>query len=225
MTVGVVVFPGSNCDHDVEHVYGRLMSQPVRKIWHTDNDLSGIDLVVLPGGFAYGDYLRTGALAKLSPVMERVVEFAKRGGPVVGICNGFQILCEAGLLPGVLLQNRHLRFVSKFVNMRVENTDTAFTKRYSKGAVITCPVAHMEGAYFADSETLTRLEGEGQVVFRYCDTKGEVLESANPNGALNNIAGICNKNRNIVGLMPHPERSAEALVGSVGADTGLAMFA
>lgn len=228
MRVSVVVFPGSNCDHDIQHVYSGLLKQKVNLVWHRERDLERPDIVVIPGGFAHGDYLRTGALAKLSPIMSEVATFAEQGGPVLGICNGFQILCEAGLLPGVLLQNVQRRFLSRFVHVKVERVDTAFTRGVAVGSVVTCPIAHFEGNYFAPPETIAELEGEGRVVFRYCDQAGLVdpssLES-NPNGAIGAIAGITNKRRNVVGLMPHPERAVEAMVGGPGSDTGLPLFA
>lgn len=228
MRVSVVVFPGSNCDHDVQHVYGSLLKQKVTSVWHRERDLARPDLVVIPGGFAHGDYLRTGALAKLSPIMSEVAAFAEQGGPVLGICNGFQILCEAGLLPGVLLQNVQRRFLSRFVHVKVERSDTAFTRGVEVGTVMTCPIAHFEGNYFAADETIAELEGEGRVVFRYSDAAGTVEPSSlesNPNGAIHAIAGITNRRRNVVGLMPHPERSVETLVGGAGRDSGLPMFA
>jgi phosphoribosylformylglycinamidine synthase subunit PurQ / glutaminase len=228
MKVSVVVFPGSNCDHDVIHVYQKLLSAQVKSIWHKDTDLGNPDVVVLPGGFSYGDYLRTGALAKLSPVMRSVSEFASKGGKVIGICNGFQILCESGLLPGVLLQNVGMQFLSQFVHIKVERTNTAFTDKYKKGEIITCPIAHGDGNYFADSETISRIEGQGQVVFRYCDVNGKISNqdrSVNPNGSINSIAGICNEAGNVVGLMPHPERASEEIVGFIGKSSGLKMFA
>lgn len=227
MRVSVVVFPGSNCDHDAWHVYKNLLKQDVNMIWHRDTDLQKPDVVILPGGFAYGDYLRTGALAKISPVMRAVKDFADKGGQVLGICNGFQILCEAGLLPGALLQNIDMKFLSRFVTMRVENLKTPFTKRFTQGGLITCPIAHGEGNYFADSETIKRLEGQGQVVFRYCDKDGKVNpedRETNPNGAINAIAGICNEKGNVVGLMPHPERACEEMIGQVGGGSGLGVF-
>jgi phosphoribosylformylglycinamidine synthase I len=214
MKFGVVVFPGSNCDHDAYHVISKVIGQPVDFIWHRDSSLEGYDCVVLPGGFSYGDYLRTGAIASLSPVVRSVVEFARRGGYVLGICNGFQILCETGLLPGALMRNSSLSFVCRHVNLRVERAGTDFTRDYGKGQVLSIPVAHGEGNYFCDAETLARLEGEGQVVFRYVDERGETTEAANPNGSLNNIAGIINREGNVLGMMPHPERASEEALGS-----------
>ena len=225
--VSVVVFPGSNCDHDVIHLYRALLKTDVYQVWHKDRDLKNPDLVIVPGGFSYGDYLRTGALAKLSPVMESVSEFAKKGGPVLGICNGFQILCEAGLLSGVLLQNIGMKFLSQFVHLKVENTKTPFTTKLSKGAIISCPIAHGEGNFFAAPETIKALEGEGQVVFRYCAETGVVKNEdrrSNPNGSINSIAGICSPKGNVVGMMPHPERAAEALIGWIGGETGRPVF-
>jgi phosphoribosylformylglycinamidine synthase len=214
MKFGVVVFPGSNCDHDAYHVISKVIGQPVDFIWHRDSNLEGYDCVVLPGGFSYGDYLRTGAIASLSPIMRSVSEFAKRGGYVLGICNGFQILCETGLLPGALLRNSGLSFVCKHVNLRVERGDTVFTRDYAKGQVLSIPVAHGEGNFFCDPETLKRLEGEGQVVFRYVNEAGEPTEIANCNGSLNNIAGIISREGNVLGMMPHPERASEEALGS-----------
>lgn len=227
MKVSVLVFPGSNCDHDVEHVCGSVLKQDVSMVWHKDHDLKNPDVVVVPGGFSYGDYLRTGALAKLSPIMEEVRKFAAKGGSVIGICNGFQILCEAQLLPGVLLQNSGMKFLSQFVGVRVERADTPFTKKYNVGDVIECPIAHGEGNYFADAETIKSIEGNGQVVFRYASREGIVNagdSELNPNGSLNAIAGICNEKRNVVGMMPHPERASEDLVGYIGGETGRRLF-
>ena len=214
MKFGVVVFPGSNCDHDAYHVISKVIGQPVDFIWHRDTSLEGYDCVVLPGGFSYGDYLRTGAIASLSPIMRSVVEFAKRGGYVLGVCNGFQILCETGLLPGALMRNRSLSFVCRHVDLRVERADTVFTRDYAAGQVLSIPVAHGDGNYFCDAETLARIEGEGQVVFRYVDAGGEPTDAANPNGSLNNIAGIINREGNVLGMMPHPERASEEALGS-----------
>lgn len=227
MRVAVVVFPGTNCDQDVLHVFGGLLKAEAYPVWHRDTDLQNADLVVLPGGFSYGDYLRTGALAKLSPVMESVKEFAGQGGKVLGICNGFQILCESGLLPGVLLENVGRRFLSQFVHIRADRSNAFFTSGMPDNKVITCPIAHFQGNYFADATTLAELEKNGQVVFRYCDVNGKVDahdHSINVNGSCNAIAGISNKAGNVVGLMPHPERAAESLVGYVGGDSGLEPF-
>ena len=214
MKFGVVVFPGSNCDHDTYHVISKVIGQPVDFIWHKESDISRFDAIILPGGFSYGDYLRTGAIARFSPVMNSVVRFANEGGLVMGICNGFQILCEAGLLPGALLRNRDLKFVCEHVNIRVEQTDTPFTQVCTEGQLLSLPVAHGDGNYFCDQETLAELEGEGRVVFRYCDAAGNATDAANPNGSLHNIAGICNRTRNVLGLMPHPERASEDLLNS-----------
>lgn len=227
MRVSVVVFPGSNCDHDIIHTYKNLLGAEISAVWHKDHDLKKPDLVVLPGGFSYGDYLRTGALAKLSPMMKEVKKFSEQGGKVIGICNGFQILCEAGMLPGVLLQNIGTQFLSQFINIKVENNTTAFSKNYKKGDVITCPIAHGDGNYYADSETISRLEGEGRIVFRYVGKDGKTdaaCRTINPNGSINAIAGICSENGNVVGLMPHPERAAEKSVGFIGQSSGLAVF-
>jgi phosphoribosylformylglycinamidine synthase len=211
MKFGVVVFPGSNCDADCHHVIGQVLGQPVEYVWHRDTDLEGFDCIVLPGGFSYGDYLRCGAIAHFSPVMESVKDFASRGRLVMGICNGFQILAEAGLLPGALLRNTSLRFICRFVDLRVENPSAPWTKAVEK-RVISMPIAHNEGNYSADAETLARLNEEGRVILRYCDPKGEVTPESNPNGAVENIAGICNEGFNVFGLMPHPERASEAVL-------------
>ena len=213
MKVGVVVFPGSNCDHDLYHVVGKIMGFEAVYLWHKDADLKGCDAVVIPGGFSYGDYLRCGAIAKFSPVMQEVQRHAHAGRPLLGICNGFQILTEAGLLPGALIRNRSLKFICDYTDIRVDNVETPFTRKAGKGSVLKIPIAHGEGNYFIDGEGLKRLEGEGQVVFRYVDAKGETSEAANPNGSLNNIAGVCNARRNVVGLMPHPERVSETILG------------
>jgi len=218
---GIVVFPGSNCDEDCHHVATALLGCEADYIWHHDRDLKGADAIILPGGFAYGDYLRAGALARFSPVMESVAAFAKDGGPVLGICNGFQVLLEAGLLPGAMQINRGLRYVCRDVWMRAENTDTPFTSLYERGEVVKMPVGHMEGNYTASPETLAALEKDGRVVFRYCDAQGRVTDEANPNGAAANIAGIRNEAGNVVGLMPHPDRCSEKLLGN---DMGLRMF-
>jgi phosphoribosylformylglycinamidine synthase subunit PurQ / glutaminase len=214
MKFGVVVFPGSNCDHDTYHVISKVIGQPVDFIWHKEQEIDRYDAIILPGGFSYGDYLRTGAIARFSPIMKSVVEFAREGGLVLGICNGFQILCEAGLLPGALLRNQDLKFVCEHINIRVENPDTPFTSACSAGQVISAPIAHGEGNYFCDQRTLDELEGEERVIFRYCDATGRVTRESNPNGSLDNIAGICNRDRNVLGMMPHPERASESLLGS-----------
>lgn len=214
MKFGVLVFPGSNCDHDAYHVISKHVGQPVDFIWHRDTDLASYDALILPGGFSYGDYLRAGALARFSPVMNSVRAFAARGGLVLGICNGFQILCEAGLLPGALIRNRDLHFICEHVRVRVETTDTPFTHELRRGAVLRLPIAHAEGNYVCDAATLAELRRADRIIFRYCDEQGEVTEAANPNGSLDNIAGICNRERNVLGLMPHPERACEDLLGS-----------
>ncbi|HXB54933.1 MAG TPA: phosphoribosylformylglycinamidine synthase subunit PurQ [Vicinamibacteria bacterium] len=214
MRVGVVVFPGSNCDHDTYYVLKDVCGQEARFVWHKDTDLSGLDAVVLPGGFAYGDYLRTGAIARFSPVMRAVGEFAERGGPVLGVCNGFQILQEAGLLPGAMLRNRGLKFLSLPVHVRVERSDTPMTAGLAEGTVLTMPIAHGEGNFYLPDEELDRLEGEGGVVFRYTTKDGRLEDAANVNGSSRAIAGVCNRARNVVGLMPHPERASEPELGS-----------
>lgn len=212
LTFGVVVFPGSNCDHDAYYAVKKVLGQDAVFLWHKEADLKGVDVVVLPGGFSYGDYLRCGAIARFSPVMKEVVRFANRGGTVIGICNGFQILLEAGLLPGVLLRNSSLRFVCKYVYCRVENADTRFTNQCSPGSVLAIPVAHGDGNYFTDGETLRRLDGNGQIVLRYCTPDGLVTAEANPNGSMGNIAGIINDAGNVLGMMPHPERASDPLL-------------
>lgn len=214
MKYGVIVFPGSNCDHDAYHVISKLVGQPVDFVWHKETDLSKYDAVILPGGFSYGDYLRAGALAKFSPVMNAVKKFAAEGKFVLGICNGFQILCEAGLLPGVLIRNKNLHFICKHVKVRVENTNTPFTSGIEAGKVLSIPIAHAEGNYFCDDATLNELEENGQIVFRYCNDEGEITEESNPNGSRSNIAGVCNRERNVLGMMPHPERACEEILGS-----------
>ena len=212
MKFGVVLFPGSNCDADAVHVVKDLLGQPTVELWHKDRDLQGCEVIIVPGGFSYGDYLRCGAIARFSPIMEEVSAHAKKGGKVLGICNGFQILTEAGLLPGVLLRNASLKFICQDVELKVENAQTPFTRGVKTGDVLRMPIAHAEGNYFLDDEGLKKLEGNGQVVFRYRN---------NPNGARNDIAGIVNEGRNVLGMMPHPERAAEALLGS---DDGLKLF-
>ncbi len=214
MKFGVVVFPGSNCDHDTYHVISKVIGQPVEFIWHRQNSVSDCDAILLPGGFSYGDYLRTGAIARFSPVMGAVKEFAAQGGIVMGICNGFQILCEAGLLPGALMRNANLKFVCEHINMRVETTDTPFTMLCQKGQVLSVPIAHGDGNYFCDAATLEDLKRDNRIVFRYSTASGTLTDEANPNGSLENIAGIVNRERNVIGLMPHPERASEELLGS-----------
>ncbi len=214
MKFGVIIFPGSNCDHDAYHVISKHVGQPVDFIWHRDTDLHTYDAVIIPGGFSYGDYLRVGALARFSPVMNSVKEFAAEGKLVLGICNGFQILCEAGLLPGALIRNRDLHFICDHVNVRVENADTPFTHELKPGSILLMPIAHADGNFVCDDETLAELRRENRIVFRYCDTYGQTTEAANPNGSRDNIAGICNRERNVIGLMPHPERACEDLLGS-----------
>ncbi len=206
---GVVVFPGSNCDHDAYHVCKHVMEQDAEFLWHKEADLKNVDVVILPGGFSYGDYLRCGAIARFSPVMKEVIRFAKNGGTVFGICNGFQILVEAGLLPGVLLRNDSLKFVCKFVHLRVENSNTLFTNQTTEGEVLSIPIAHGEGNYFTDDETLRRLEGNNRIIFRYCNSEGVATHDANPNGSLSNIAGVINERGNVLGMMPHPERASD----------------
>ncbi|MDH3251931.1 MAG: phosphoribosylformylglycinamidine synthase subunit PurQ [Ignavibacteria bacterium] len=212
MKFGVVVFPGSNCDHDAYYACKHVLGQEAVFLWHKEADLHDVDVVILPGGFSYGDYLRCGAIARFSPVMKEVVRFAENGGLVLGICNGFQVLLEAGLLPGVLLRNSSLRFVCKNVHVRVENPGTAFSNQCRRGEVLKIPVAHGEGNYFTDPDTLARLQQNDQIVFRYCDPGGNLTESANPNGSLDNIAGIVNERGNVLGMMPHPERVVDPLL-------------
>lgn len=211
---GVVVFPGSNCDHDAYHVAKHVMGHDAEFIWHKETDLRGADVIILPGGFSYGDYLRTGAIARFSPVMREVVRFANNGGTVIGICNGFQVLLEAGLLPGAMLRNRSLRFVCKFIYLKVENATTRFTSECTKGDVLKIPVAHGEGNYFASDDVVKSLEDNEQVVFRYCEPNGSITDESNPNGSLHNIAGIVNTEGNVLGMMPHPERASESELGS-----------
>jgi phosphoribosylformylglycinamidine synthase subunit PurQ / glutaminase len=218
---GVIIFPGSNCEHDVYHMIGKVLRQPVEFIWHQSRDLSGCEAVVVPGGFSYGDYLRTGAIARFSPVMESVRQFAGKGGLVLGICNGFQILLEAGLLPGAMLKNKGLKYLCQHVSIRVESTSTPFTSGLRKEQVLSIPIGHMEGNYFVDDQILRELIENQQVVFRYATLDGEITEAANPNGSLSNIAGICNRSGNVLGMMPHPERASEPLLGS---SDGLMIF-
>jgi phosphoribosylformylglycinamidine synthase I len=221
MKFGIVVFPGSNCDYDAYHAVTDVLGAEAVYLWHKSHDLEGVDVVILPGGFSYGDYLRAGAIARFSPIMQEVAAHARRGGPVIGICNGFQIACEAGLLPGALLRNAGLQYISEPVWLRVENADTLFTNRYEPGQLLRLPIAHGEGRYVADPETLDRLEGEGRVVFRYVNAAGEPDETANPNGSLRHIAGIVSAEGNVLGLMPHPERAVESILGSTD---GLGVF-
>jgi phosphoribosylformylglycinamidine synthase subunit PurQ / glutaminase len=221
MKFAVVVFPGSNCDHDAYHAVKHVLGQPAEFLWHKDTSLQGADVVILPGGFSYGDYLRTGAIARFSPVMQAVSAFASQGGPVLGICNGFQILCEAGLLDGALIRNKQVQFRCEHVHVRVEQVDTPFTQAGTAGQVLSLPIAHGEGQYFAEPDVLERLEKQRQVIFRYATAEGEVNAAANCNGSMNNIAGVCNPSRNVVGLMPHPERACEQVLGSAD---GLMLF-
>ncbi|MBI3783636.1 MAG: phosphoribosylformylglycinamidine synthase subunit PurQ [Deltaproteobacteria bacterium] len=221
MRWGVVTFPGSNDDHDALYALDHVLGQDAVSLWHKERDLKGVDCVLLPGGFSYGDYLRCGAMARFSPIMESVVELARRGGFVWGVCNGFQVLCEAGLLPGALIRNRSLQFICTPVQLRVEETETPFTNQYTRGEIISIPIKHGEGCYIADPVTLEQLEENRQVVLRYVDSSGRATPEANPNGALNNIAGIVNAQRNVFGLMPHPEHAVEKLVGGEG---GLRLF-
>ncbi len=221
MNIGVVVFPGSNCDHDCQYVFRDLLGQDVSMVWHKEVSLVGLDAIILPGGFSYGDYLRTGAIARFSPVMQAVKQFASEGGLVLGICNGFQILLEAGLLPGAMLRNRSLHFICRETYVRVENAATPFTNRCKSGQVLKIPIAHADGNYYTDTLTLAGLQANAQVVFRYCTAEGKVTPEACPNGSLDNIAGIRNAEGNVLGLMPHPERSAEAMLGN---EDGRAIF-
>ncbi len=221
MKVGVVSFPGSNCDEDALLAVVERLDEEAFLLWHKDHDLKGADVIILPGGFSYGDYLRAGAIARFSPIMQEVLAHAKRGGPVIGICNGFQIACEAGLLPGALLRNESLQFRSMPVTLKVERIDTVFSSATTVGALLTMPIAHGDGRYTADDATLDRLEGEGRVVFRYVDAMGTVTAAANPNGSMRNIAGVSNARGSVVGLMPHPERAMEPLLGSTD---GLVLF-
>ena len=214
MKFGVLVFPGSNCDHDTFHVIAEVAHQPVTFLWHDSDDLGGVDAVLVPGGFAYGDYLRTGAIARFSPVMQAVKRFAAEGGPVLGICNGFQILTEAGLLPGALMRNAGLKYICKQVHLRVETSDSPFTNQLTRGDVLEIPIGHMEGNYFCTADELRALESEDRIAFRYSTLEGKVTPQANPNGSLGNIAGILNAGRNVLGMMPHPDRSSEKILGS-----------
>ncbi len=221
MKFGVIVFPGSNCDHDCYHAAKHVFGHEAAYVWHKETELKGLDCVIVPGGFSYGDYLRAGAVAKNSPVMEEVVRFASGGGLVIGICNGFQVLTEAGLLPGALMRNRDLKFICEDISLRVENPGTPFTGCYKEGEVVTMPIANADGNYYADPETLKMIEGEGRVAFRYSTPEGLITPEANPNGSVGNIAGVFNKEMNVLGLMPHPERAIEPELGPTG---GLGVF-
>ncbi|MCD6119707.1 phosphoribosylformylglycinamidine synthase subunit PurQ [bacterium] len=229
MKFGVVVFPGSNCDHDAYYAVRRVIGEDARFVWHTERDLESYDVIILPGGFSYGDYLRAGAIARFSPILESVIAHAKKGKPVIGICNGFQVLCECGLLPGALIRNRSLKFSCKWVNLRYEATGSIFTERYYVNEIVSMPIAHGEGNYFADNETLAMLEDTGRIVWRYCAPDGTSewsssdaeIPAYNPNGSLNNIAGIRNEFGNVLGMMPHPERACESVTGGMD---GLRIF-
>lgn len=220
-TIGVLVFPGSNCDHDAYHAMKHIMGAETRFIWHKDTDLNGIDLLIIPGGFSYGDYLRSGAIARFSPVMQSVIEYAEKGNPVLGICNGFQILLESGLLPGAMLHNEKLRFVCKNVHIRTESTRSLFTSSLEKGQVLNIPVSHGEGNYFIEEEGLNQLEEYDQIAFRYCDADGNITDDSNFNGSVSSIAGITNRQGNVLGMMPHPERAMETILGN---DDGKVFF-
>jgi phosphoribosylformylglycinamidine synthase subunit PurQ / glutaminase len=215
MKTGVILFPGSNCDHDAFYAVNEILNQPAEMIWHKDRkNLKNFDVIILPGGFSYGDYLRTGAIARFAPIMQDVYDFARYGGAVLGICNGFQILTECGLLPGALLRNHHLRFNCKNIYLLVDNHQTIFTNEYHRHEVIQAPIAHGDGNYFADPDTIRQLEDENRIVFRYCNDSGEITPEANPNGSLNHIAGIINARGNVLGMMPHPERCADPVIGN-----------
>ena len=220
MKFGIIVFPGSNCDHDCYHAVKHVMGHEAEHVWHKSTELKGFDCVILPGGFSYGDYLRTGAIARFSPVMNEVARFAERGGLVLGICNGFQILTEAGLLPGVLMRNKGLKFICKSLTLRVENTGTAFTNGYKERQVLNIPIAHADGLYYAGNDTIKALKDGNRVIFRYSTPEGAVTEDANPNGSLSNMAGIINEKGNVLGMMPHPERACEGLLGSTDGQGG-----
>ena len=212
---GVVIFPGSNCDQDMIYALRNMMGQEVVELWHKDPDLKGCDFIVLPGGFSYGDYLRSGAIARFSPIMEKVIEFAHKGGYVMGICNGFQILCEAGLVPGALLHNNERKFICKNVFIKAQNNDTLVTSSIPKEKALKIPIAHGEGKYYADAETLKQMNENGQILFRYCDANGNVTDESNPNGSTENIAGVCNAGKNVFGMMPHPERAADGDLSNI----------
>jgi phosphoribosylformylglycinamidine synthase I len=221
MRFGIVVLPGSNCDHDALHATSDILGAEAEVLWHKETDLKGVDCVIVPGGFAYGDYLRAGALAKFAPIMEPIRRHAAAGGLVLGICNGFQVLTEVGLLPGALMRNAHLRFASRDIHLRTEETDTPFTGELTEGQILRMPIAHGEGNFYADDAMLDELENNRQVIFRYCDSEGRITSESNPNGSARNIAGICNRARNVLGLMPHPERCVESLLGNAD---GLGVF-
>ena len=221
MKFGVLVFPGSNCDHDTHHVLGAVLGQPVTYLWHESHSLENCDAILVPGGFAYGDYLRTGAIARFAPIMQSVTRFAASGGLVMGICNGFQILCEAGLLPGALMRNASQRYICRQLHLRAETTNSHFTSALGHGQVLRMPIGHMEGNYFCDDATLATLERDDRIAFRYATPTGDITPEANPNGSLANIAGILSEGRNVLGMMPHPDRSSETLLGSAD---GLLLF-
>jgi phosphoribosylformylglycinamidine synthase len=221
MKFGVIVFPGSNCDQDMIYVLRNIMKQEVVELWHKDHDLKGCDFVVLPGGFSYGDYLRSGAIARFSPIMESVMEFAAKGGYVFGVCNGFQILCEAGLVPGALMHNTERKFICRNVHIKAQTSDTLITSAVPLDRALKIPIAHGEGNYFADADTLKQMNANGQVLFRYCDENGNITPESNPNGAIENIAGVCNTGKNVFGMMPHPERAADT---SLSNTDGLFLF-
>lgn len=214
MKIGVVIFPGSNCDHDMVYVLSKIMDKEVIELWHKDEDLKGVDAIVLPGGFSYGDYLRSGAIARYSPIMAEVVKFANKGGLVFGVCNGFQILCEAGLLPGALLHNNNQKFICENIYVSVVNGSTCLTNKISSDKGLKIPIAHGEGRYYADKETLREMNENQQILFRYCDEDGKVSKDANPNGSIENIAGVCNARKNVFGMMPHPERASDDEIGN-----------
>ncbi len=221
MKFGVLVFPGSNCDHDTHHALGQVMGAPVTYLWHESHDLENCDAILVPGGFAYGDYLRTGAIARFAPIMQQVSKFAASGGLVMGICNGFQILCESGLLPGALMRNAGQRYICRHLHLRTETTNSPFTHSLARGEVLQMPIGHMEGNYFCDADTLAELKKSDRIAFRYSTPTGEITADANPNGSLENIAGILSEGRNVLGMMPHPDRSSELLLGSAD---GLKLF-
>ena len=221
MKFGVVIFPGSNCDEDVIYVLEQIMGQKVVRLWHKDHDLKGADFIILPGGFSFGDYLRSGAIARFSPVMQEVIQFAGKGGHVLGICNGFQILAEAGLLPGALLHNSTRKFICKNIYLKTETTNSPITSSLNPDKILKIPIAHGEGNYFAEADTLKKLQDKDQILFRYCDNAGNISPDSNANGSVINIAGICNENRNVFGMMPHPERAADPILGN---EDGLGIF-